>query len=247
MRGLKRLVYNVHIFRHQEPSKVLIPDTQHRCQLARSYGSSLYKQGLLYVSASGPFLLSIQTYSSLFLLSVLRAIPTLEDSSGFQVWKCPTHIHSPTSMETVFAYKVFHFDRCSRLGFRFYPFFKLFHTRHTLSLLTRIVTQQVQTQKRNSSYAGFVRPPLSKKYWNTIPPAKHIKFVFGLPRSTTGEPDELNASHIHGERFVRFGLPATIAKIEKAFVLGFPPETKAFSHIIAITHFVIFSQMPAEF
>ncbi len=68
-----------------------------------------------------------------------------------------------------------------------------------------------------------------------------------LPASTTGEPDELNASHIHGERFVRFGLPATIAKIEKAFVLGFPPETKAFSHIIAITHFVIFSQMPAEF
>ena len=43
------------------------------------------------------------------------------------------------------------------------------------------------------------------------------------PASTTGEPDELNASHIHGERFVRFGLPATIAKIEKAFVLGFPP------------------------
>jgi hypothetical protein len=64
---------------------------------------------------------------------------------------------------------------------------------------------------------------------------------------STGEPDELNASHIHGERFVRFGLPAAIAKIEKAFVLGSPPETKVFSHIIAITHFVIFSQMPAEF
>ena len=194
MRGLKRLVYNVHIFHHQEPSKVLIPDTQHRCQLARSYGSSLYKQGLLCVSASGPFLLSIQTYSSLFLLSVLRAIPTSKNSSRFQVGECSTHSHFPTSMETVFAYKVFHFDRCNRLGFRFYPFFKLFHTRHTLGLLTRIVTQQVQTQKRNSSYAGFVRPPLSKKYWNTIPPAKHIKFVFGLPRST--KKKDMTAGHV---------------------------------------------------
>lgn len=54
----------------------------------------------------------------------------------------------------------------------------------SIFLLAHIVTQQAQTHKRHSPYASFVRPPLLKKYWNAIPPAKHIKFVFGLPRST---------------------------------------------------------------
>src|SRR5699024_6624618 len=45
---------------HPALREALVPDTQHRCQFVRSYGSSLYRRGLPCVPASGLFLLSIR-------------------------------------------------------------------------------------------------------------------------------------------------------------------------------------------